>query len=69
MADIELGYIGHRRDGLYVMIVQSVAGIDLQPLAKAFRYRDANPLQLMLLLVCGLRVGIMTGMNFDSRRT
>ena len=38
MADIEFGYAGHRRDGLDVVIMQSMACIDLQPLAKAFRY-------------------------------
>lgn len=65
MADVQLVHFRQRGNWLHVVVGQTVAGVDLQPLLGRVRggYRDAAQLGLYRQLALGFGVG--TGVDLD----
>jgi len=66
MTDVEFGYSHQRGDRLHVMVVEAMAGVDLQAEFASETHGFRDPLQLTPAL--RLRgVGIVAGVQFDQR--
>ncbi len=69
MADVELIELGDSGDGLDVVVVQTVTGIDLEPLASGIGGTGGDALELGVTLgICG-GIGIATGVDLDKGGT
>ena len=69
MADIELIELGNSGDGLDVVVVQAVAGIDLKPLASGIGGAGSDALELGVALRIRGGIGIATGVDLDEGGT
>ncbi len=66
MADVELIELGDGGDGLDVVVVQAVAGIDLQALASGIGGTGGDALELGIALrICG-GIGVTAGVDLDK---
>src|SRR5690606_39303028 len=69
VANVQLVDATDRSDGLGVVVMQAVPGVDDQPVAETELDTIANPRQLTGTLGNAVRVGVPPGMQFDGRRT
>ncbi len=67
MADVELIELGDGGDGLDVVVVQAVAGIDLEPLASSIGGTGGDALELGVALGIGGGIGVTAGVDLDKR--
>ncbi len=66
VADVELIELGDGGDGLDVVVVQTVAGIDLEPLASGIGGAGGDALELGIALgICG-GIGVTAGVDLDE---
>ena len=65
--DVQLGHVGEACDGLHVLEVKPVPGIDLDSQFVTDMAGAAQPFQLGFLLLA-FAVGIGPGVEFDDRR-
>lgn len=66
VADVELIELGDGGDGLDVVVVQAVAGIDLQALASGIGGTGGDALELGIALrICG-GIGVTAGVDLDK---
>ena len=65
MADIQLLHFRDSGDGLDVVIVQAMTGIDAQPQTVGIASSLLNPRQLLELFCRAGRIGIASGVDFD----
>ena len=69
MADIELIELGNGSDGLDVVVVQAVAGIDLQALASGIGGAGGDALELGVELRIRGGISIAAGVDLDEGGT
>ena len=68
MTDIQFGNSGNSSNGLHIVIMQTVSGIDFQTKIDTQRNGFLDSGKLFCLRLWRMRIGKTAGMNLDNRR-